>query len=166
MCKVLKYHLASISWPAHSQWKMRTHIVINTRYKIKKNPASHLWRPEWIEEPRRKRRGIFDRKEFGLFLDSLADPAASGGECARCCGSRKDSTDWGTSASMSGGNSLSGTWKITVGRWSLRKKQVLQARDPPACRNANRLQRLSALFQTVWNVPLLRSPKNSFLFWA
>jgi hypothetical protein len=40
-----------------------------------------------IEEPRSKLRGIFDRKELGLFFDSLANPAASGGECTRCCGS-------------------------------------------------------------------------------
>jgi len=31
--------------------------------------------------------GIFDRKESGLFCDSLAYPAARGGECARFRGS-------------------------------------------------------------------------------
>jgi len=40
-----------------------------------------------IEDPCSKLQGIFDRKEFGLFSDSLASPAASGGECARFCGS-------------------------------------------------------------------------------
>ncbi|MDI6687574.1 MAG: sigma-54 dependent transcriptional regulator, partial [Desulfobacterales bacterium] len=37
-----------------------------------------------IEAPRRKQRGIFDCKEFCQFFDSLANPAASSGECARC----------------------------------------------------------------------------------
>jgi hypothetical protein len=36
-----------------------------------------------IEAPRSKLRGIFDRKEICLFLGSLANPAASGGKCAR-----------------------------------------------------------------------------------
>ena len=40
-----------------------------------------------IEDPCSKLQGIFDRKECGLFYDSLAYPAASGGECARFCGS-------------------------------------------------------------------------------
>jgi hypothetical protein len=40
-----------------------------------------------IEDPCSKLRGIFDRKECGLFYDSLAYPAASGGECARFRGS-------------------------------------------------------------------------------
>ena len=40
-----------------------------------------------MEEPRSKLRGIFDRKEFCLFFGSLANPAASDGKYARCCGS-------------------------------------------------------------------------------
>jgi hypothetical protein len=40
-----------------------------------------------IEDPCSKLQGIFDRKECGLFYDSLAYPAASGGECARSRGS-------------------------------------------------------------------------------
>jgi hypothetical protein len=43
----------------------------------------------WIEEPRSKLRGIFDRKELGLFFVSLANPAASGGVSTRCCGSSR-----------------------------------------------------------------------------
>ncbi|MGD9310211.1 MAG: hypothetical protein PVG51_13785, partial [Desulfosarcina sp.] len=39
-----------------------------------------------IEEPRSELRGIVDRKEFCLLFDSLAYPAASDGECARCRG--------------------------------------------------------------------------------
>jgi hypothetical protein len=41
-----------------------------------------------FEAPCSKLQGIFDRKECGLFYDSLAYPAASGGECARFCGSK------------------------------------------------------------------------------
>jgi hypothetical protein len=40
-----------------------------------------------VEDPCSLLQGIFDRKESGLFYDSLAFPAASGGECARFCGS-------------------------------------------------------------------------------
>jgi hypothetical protein len=40
-----------------------------------------------IEAPCSKLQGIFDRKECRHFLDSLAYPAASCGECARYCGS-------------------------------------------------------------------------------
>jgi hypothetical protein len=40
-----------------------------------------------LKIPCSKRQGIFDRKECGLFYDSLAYPAASGGECARFRGS-------------------------------------------------------------------------------
>jgi len=40
-----------------------------------------------IKDPCSKLQGIFDRKESSLFSDSLAYPAASGGECARFCGS-------------------------------------------------------------------------------
>jgi hypothetical protein len=40
-----------------------------------------------IEDPCSKLQGIFDRKECGLFYDSLSYPAASGGECARFRGS-------------------------------------------------------------------------------
>jgi hypothetical protein len=43
-----------------------------------------------IENPCSKLQGIFDRKECGLFYDSLAYPAASGGECARFRGSRPE----------------------------------------------------------------------------
>jgi hypothetical protein len=41
-----------------------------------------------IEDLCSKLQGIFDRKESSLFSDSLAYPAASGGECARFCGSK------------------------------------------------------------------------------
>jgi hypothetical protein len=40
-----------------------------------------------LKIPCSKLQGIFDRKECGLFYDSLAYPAASGGECARFSGS-------------------------------------------------------------------------------
>jgi hypothetical protein len=42
-----------------------------------------------LKIPCSKLQGIFDRKECGLFYDSLAYPAASGGECARFRGSRR-----------------------------------------------------------------------------
>jgi len=45
-----------------------------------------------IEEPRSKLLGIFDCKEFCQFFDSLANPAASCGECARCCSSSLSTT--------------------------------------------------------------------------
>jgi hypothetical protein len=54
--------------------------------RLVKPVKSSYFRPI-IEEPRSKLRGIFDRKELGLFFVSLANPAASGGECTRCCGS-------------------------------------------------------------------------------
>jgi hypothetical protein len=40
-----------------------------------------------IDDPCRKRQGIFDRKDFRFLFDSLANPAASSGECARFRGS-------------------------------------------------------------------------------
>ena len=39
-----------------------------------------------IEAPHSKLLGIFPRKVFCLFFDSLAKPAASHGISARCCG--------------------------------------------------------------------------------
>jgi hypothetical protein len=46
-------------------------------------PAARNVETNRIEAPCSKLQGIFDRKEFCLFLGSLANPAASGGECAR-----------------------------------------------------------------------------------
>jgi hypothetical protein len=40
-----------------------------------------------LKIPCNKLQGIFDCKECGLYYDSLAYPAANGGECARFCGS-------------------------------------------------------------------------------
>jgi hypothetical protein len=48
---------------------------------------NYLLRCPGIEDPCSKLQGIFDRRECGLFYDSLAYPAASGGECARFRGS-------------------------------------------------------------------------------
>jgi len=42
-----------------------------------------------IEALRSKLRGIFDRKDFLSVFDSLANPEASSGECARYCGSKE-----------------------------------------------------------------------------
>jgi hypothetical protein len=65
-------------------------ILIRSQTIVKRIiPFTKIIRPTTgnIEEPRNKLRGIFDRKELGLFFASLANPAASGGECTRCCGS-------------------------------------------------------------------------------
>jgi hypothetical protein len=54
-------------------------------------PLQRRWKNVIFEDPCSKLQGIFDRKECGLFYDSLAHPAAIGGECARFRGSNSQS---------------------------------------------------------------------------
>ena len=77
------------------EWKKNKGMEKNGCFKLEryaKAQACHQRRRSeraLIEAPCSKLQGIFDRKECGLFFDSLAYPAAIGGECARFRGSAK-----------------------------------------------------------------------------
>ncbi len=50
--------------------------------------------PRWlegiVEEPRPSSRGFFDPSGKNLYFNALANPALTGGGCARCTDSRRD----------------------------------------------------------------------------